>query len=167
MKNSDLYKLIKKRFYYQNGELYYKSPPKFGKAKKHNLVGDKRSRKTQTKRYRTISIDCKTYRKSRIIYLFHHGKIPNGKVIDHINNDITDDRIENLRAVTVAENAFNRVNNKNNKLRYITKHKGSYTFQMKNSKIKILKRFKNLDEAISFRDDFLSKKKFDFLRKSA
>jgi hypothetical protein len=44
---------------------------------------------------------------SRIIWEIHHGVIPDGMVIDHINSDCSDDRIENLRCVTVAFNHRN------------------------------------------------------------
>lgn len=37
----------------------------------------------------------------------HNGKVPKGMVIDHINGDIHDNRIENLRMATVAQNICN------------------------------------------------------------
>lgn len=52
----------------------------------------------------------------RIIYLAWHGKIPNGYTIDHINRDRSDNRIQNLRCVTVKENNQNR-NSPNNRKR--------------------------------------------------
>jgi hypothetical protein len=42
----------------------------------------------------------------RFIYYMVHNKLP--ECIDHINRDITDNRISNLRAVSKQENAFNR-----------------------------------------------------------
>lgn len=41
----------------------------------------------------------------RLIFLMHHGYLP--EEIDHINHDITDNRIENLRAATRAQNNHN------------------------------------------------------------
>jgi len=39
----------------------------------------------------------------RAIWMQHHGDIPEGHVIHHINGDHYDDRIENLAAVTVRQ----------------------------------------------------------------
>ena len=43
----------------------------------------------------------------RIIWLMHNGKWPDG-VIDHINGNPSDDRIENLRDVSVRTNLENQ-----------------------------------------------------------
>ena len=43
----------------------------------------------------------------RLIYEYHYGAIPEGMVIDHIDRDITNNRIENLRCVTTRTNARN------------------------------------------------------------
>ena len=40
----------------------------------------------------------------RIIWNIHYGKIPKGMIIDHINNDSLDNRIENLQCITQSEN---------------------------------------------------------------
>ena len=43
----------------------------------------------------------------RVIYEMHHGPIPEGMEIDHINGIRDDNRIENLRVVTRTENQHN------------------------------------------------------------
>lgn len=43
----------------------------------------------------------------RVAWALHYGQWPQGH-IDHINGDIADNRIENLRIVTVRQNARNR-----------------------------------------------------------
>jgi len=50
----------------------------------------------------------KQVRAHRIIWMAMCGKIPKGKCIDHINRIKTDNRLKNLRLVSVHENATNR-----------------------------------------------------------
>lgn len=49
----------------------------------------------------------KWHRVHRLVYITFIGPIPKGLVIDHISGDRTDNSVENLRAVTVAENCRN------------------------------------------------------------
>lgn len=51
----------------------------------------------------------------RIIWELFNGEIPEGMVIDHLNGDPWDNRIENLRAVTQKINTKNRNKNRNRK----------------------------------------------------
>ena len=44
----------------------------------------------------------------RIIYEMFYGEIPEGYVVDHINGNSSDNRIENLRAVPTIVNSRNR-----------------------------------------------------------
>ena len=41
--------------------------------------------------------------------MIHHGEIPARKVVDHINNDCTDDRIENLQLLSQRQNVTKEV----------------------------------------------------------
>ena len=49
----------------------------------------------------------KSLRSHRLIWECFHGVIPTGFVIDHINRDKLDNRLENLRVVTQRENSLN------------------------------------------------------------
>lgn len=51
----------------------------------------------------------------RLVYLLHHGVIPENMVIDHINGVRSDNRIENLRLVTLELNNRNTKTRKDNK----------------------------------------------------
>jgi hypothetical protein len=51
-------------------------------------------------------VNGKFFRLHRLIYLYHHGYIP--EQIDHINRDCLDNRIENLRPASSQQNASNR-----------------------------------------------------------
>jgi len=56
-------------------------------------------------RYARIVIDKKDYKLHRIVFLYHHGYLP--EVIDHINGDRYDNHIENLREVNTYQNRQN------------------------------------------------------------
>lgn len=60
--------------------------------------------------YRAITILGKPLREHRLAWLYIYGSYPNG-VIDHINGKRDDNRISNLRVVSVGENATNRRRN--------------------------------------------------------
>lgn len=52
-----------------------------------------------------VRIDRTLYPRARIVFLIHYGYMP--KIVDHINRDTLDDRIENLRAATRTQNQAN------------------------------------------------------------
>lgn len=59
--------------------------------------------------YYRASINGKQSGLHRWIYIYHYGDIPDNMVIDHIDNDTTNNRIENLRIASYHENSVNRV----------------------------------------------------------
>lgn len=56
---------------------------------------------------RQVMYKRKSYIHSRLVWFWHNGPIPDGKFIDHINRNSLDDRIENLRLATHAQNCQN------------------------------------------------------------
>lgn len=58
------------------------------------------------KRYWSIQIDGRKWKRSRLAFLYMTGRMPS-ECIDHINGDSLDDRWENLREATITENAWN------------------------------------------------------------
>lgn len=70
------------------------------------VVGSKPKEKTRSRRYVTTKIKGQHYCVHKLIYLWHTGKF--AEQLDHINRDTIDNRIENLRVATTAQNASNR-----------------------------------------------------------
>lgn len=92
---------IREMFDYCDGFLTWKSPPhKKGPQRVGSIAGCKDSLG-----YWRIGIDRRRYYAHRLIWVWHYGVEPN--VIDHINCDKSDNRIENLRSCTRAENQRN------------------------------------------------------------
>lgn len=97
-------------FEYKAGELYWKINP--NKSKKH--IGKLAGYKKSTTEYGVVMLDKKSYCLHKVIFCMNHGWMP--EVVDHINGDKKDHRIENLRAATHVTNNYNKTVQSNNKL---------------------------------------------------
>jgi hypothetical protein len=64
--------------------------------------------------YGVVNLDKKSYSIHKVIYCMHKGEMP--IVVDHINGDYKDHRIENLRAADHHTNNYNKGFQSNNKL---------------------------------------------------
>ena len=97
--------------------------------------------------YYQAMIEGKTWRLHRLVFLYHHGYLP--KEIDHINGDKGDNRIENLRPVTRAQNAWNTKGWSGNKnVDWIPSRKRWRVMIMKEGKHHFGGYFKNEQDAI-------------------
>ena len=70
---------------------------------RYNAMHDGKSKYVS---YVSVRLDGRQYMANRVIWAMVHGKWPDG-VIDHINGICSDNRIENLRDVSQAENLLN------------------------------------------------------------
>jgi len=92
---------FKEYFDYCDGKLFWKK-----NTGSKPVVGKEAGCSTTTDGYITVGFKRGQYPAHRIIFAMHNGYIP--KMIDHINGDRQDNRIENLRAVTDTQNAYNK-----------------------------------------------------------
>jgi hypothetical protein len=60
-----------------------------------------------------INVGGKMRLTHRIIWEMCNGPIPDSMLVDHIDNDATNNRLSNLRLATKAQNGMNRASNKN------------------------------------------------------
>jgi hypothetical protein len=66
---------------------------------------------TESNGYRSLRIDGVQYRLHRLVWLYVHGKLPDG-TIDHKNRIRDDNRLDNLRDVTHSTNSHNKEHGK-------------------------------------------------------
>ena len=91
--------LVRELFDYRDGALYWKV------IKSHRIkIGDLAGWDRKD-RYQEISINCKIHEAHRLIFLYHHGYLP--EFIDHIDRNILNNTISNLREATRAQNRMN------------------------------------------------------------
>ena len=83
-----------------NGILYWKDP-----GNRTDLLG-KRAGRVSVKGYRHVRVRRKLIYEHRVIWAHHYGEWPSME-LDHINRDKIDNRIENLRLASRAENMQN------------------------------------------------------------
>ena len=95
-------------FEYRDGALYWRVKPS-----RRDPIGMKAGAFDALRGYTTIVCKRKRYYAHRLIFLMHNGFTPSE--VDHIDGDKTNNRIENLRPCTHAQNAQNRPAQKNSK----------------------------------------------------
>jgi hypothetical protein len=100
--------------------------------------------------YTIIRINKKGYRAHRLVWLYVYGVIP--KYVDHINGNVKDNRICNLRECTNQQNAFNSKlrSDSTSKIKVVSWHKNTKKWQARicvNYKSIYIGIFNNINEA--------------------
>jgi len=96
------YEEAHKYFTYKDGILYWKEKPS---PKARVTVGTKAGALTK-QGYVRLQLNGKKYRAHRVIYLMHYGETPS--VLDHMDSNKSNNKIENLRPATPSENGCNQ-----------------------------------------------------------
>lgn len=91
---------VRSRYDYADGNLIAKFNK--GKVKAGDVIGTTGDKDG----YLRASVHNKPVNVHRLIFLWHHGYLP--KIVDHINGDNQDNRIENLRESDAKLNANNK-----------------------------------------------------------
>jgi len=118
------------RYDQENGKFFWKCDR--GANKKVHAGDETGKKRSSEKAYPTVKIDDIHYLCHRLAWVMTHGYWPIGD-LDHINNDICDYRISNLREATRSQNKFNHPARKDSEsqCRGVTKRpKGNYQVRL-------------------------------------
>lgn len=107
--NDDLMRIVYAKFDIRSDGVYWKDGTKFNWRKSADFP---RAGTIGNRGYRYIPVNGKLYREHRIVFYANYGYVP--EVIDHINRNTSDNRIENLRASSQAHNTLNTGMSRNN-----------------------------------------------------
>ncbi|HIE8239221.1 TPA: HNH endonuclease [Salmonella enterica] len=158
---------IKDLIYYKDGALYWHE------CKENNKRASKKGYdhpigSVDDKGYLRVSLTRdgvrRLFKVHRLIYWLHTGIWPNGHV-DHINGDTLDNRIENLREATAAQNQHNKFNPQYSPTGYVgvVKRVGHYAAQVTiDGKNRYVNGFHDAKHAALFRDLWASMTYGDF-----
>jgi hypothetical protein len=102
LNGTQLAKRFNEAFEYRDGKLYWA-------VSNTNAIRIGQEAGTEHSRgYRRVMFEGKQWAVHRIIWTMFNGDIPSDMQVDHINGDASDNKIENLRLASNADNCKNR-----------------------------------------------------------
>jgi hypothetical protein len=142
---------LQKLFEYKDGQLYWNEPPRL----KGKVAGGSRNDGYKTIQIKIAKNSFQRILAHRVIFMMHYGYMP--EVVDHIDRNRGNNRIENLRQCTFQQNLWNQSVRKNTKSGY----KGVYWSEKINvwnvyiavdKKLKYFGSYKDIKEAAKIAD---------------
>jgi hypothetical protein len=85
--------------------------------------------------YLSITINNKSYKLHRLVWMHKHGEIPQDKVIDHMDNNPANNSIYNLQCITTRENVLRSLVNRD--MTYLSK-KGNESCRKNGRKVEAI-----------------------------
>ena len=109
-------------FDYKNGLFYWKNPTSI-RVKKGDFA------QVFGQRYMHVSVNKKRYMIHKLVFFIHHGYVP--EIVDHIDGNSFNNKIENLREVDKYQNTWNAKVRKHSKtgLKGVTFHPQTNKFR--------------------------------------
>jgi len=141
------------RFDFENGEIFW---ARGGKGRPG--VGSPAGCIDKINGYWRVGVNGRGYMGHRLLYCFYHKTSLTGLHIDHIDGNRLNNRLDNLRAVTISENNRNRKLSRNNTTGFIgiSEERGRYRVQIYDNHGKQHhRRFKSLDDALAYQQEKL------------
>jgi hypothetical protein len=108
-------KMISELFKYVDGNVVWIVKPYRGFSKHGKTAGQPNGQGYLEVKTKQLTGKTCVLQVHRIVWELHNGKIPQTMVVDHLNRDVSDNRIENLRLVTRSENSMNACGKSNKK----------------------------------------------------
>lgn len=151
---------VRDLFDYRDGKLYWRVC-----INNRAPVGSEAGTYNPYNKRRAVRINGQSIYVHRLIFLFHHGYMP--LEVDHIDTNRHNNRIENLRAATSAQNQRNKSLQRNNtsghkNVRWVN---GKWAVELKiNGKAKYFGRFEDLELAALMASEARDKYHGEFAR---
>lgn len=125
---------VRKLFEYRGGKLYHRLRPATNRFNKtfNTKYGGKEAGSVMNTGYIEISTPLGRFLAHRVIFLYHHGWLPD--VVDHEDCNPQNNHVENLRPATTNQNMHNSrkrvTNTSGHKCVYWKEHAGKWQVQI-------------------------------------